>query len=44
MRCTCLRAAGRHYRSEAEDGDDGICLPDGDGLHPEYGLHEKSTK
>lgn len=44
VRCTCLRATRGHYRSEAEDGDDGIRLPNGDGLYPEYGLGEKSTE
>jgi len=44
MWCTCLRIAGRHYRGEAKDGDDGICLPDGDGLHPEHEFHKKSTQ
>lgn len=44
VRCTRLRAAGGHYRGETEDGDDGIRLPDGDGLHPEHGLYKKSTE
>jgi len=44
VRCACLRVTRRHYRGEAKDGDDGICLPDGDGLYAEHGLCEKSTE
>lgn len=40
MRGASVRAAGRHNRGETEDGDDGVRLPDGDGLHPQYGFRE----
>lgn len=40
MRGASVRATRRHNRGEAEDGDDGVRLPDGDGLHPQHGLHE----
>lgn len=44
MRRAGLRATGGHHRGETEDGDDGVRLPDGDGLHPEYGFREATEQ
>jgi len=44
MWCPRVRSTGRHYRGEAEDGNDCVCLFDGNGLHPEHGFREESAE
>lgn len=44
MRRTRVRAARGHNRGETEDGDDCVCLSDGDGLHPQYGFREAAEQ
>lgn len=40
-RCTCVRPARRHHRSQTENGDDRLRLSHGNGLHTQHGFSTK---